>query len=160
MQEKKHEVAWMTWGSQGLSPRYWQFWHSDNAHKPQTNNLMNHDDAAMDAMIDEYRAATDKARRIELARALEQMIFDSGSMIASFKVPYTRSAAWRWMKLPDELGTRTSGSLFNPFELSAGIYSSGGLFWIDLDEKKRVREARDDGEAFPVLLVLNEQYKR
>jgi microcin C transport system substrate-binding protein len=160
MLEKKHQVAWMAWGSQGLSPRYWQFWHSDNAHKPQTNNLMNHDDPAMDAMIDEYRAATDKARRVELAHALEQMIFESGSMIASFKVPYTRSAAWRWMKLPDELGTRTSGSLFNPFELSAGIYSSGGLFWIDLDEKKRVRDARDDGEAFPMLLVLNEQYKR
>jgi microcin C transport system substrate-binding protein len=87
------------------------------------------------------------------------MIFESGSMIASFKVPYTRSAAWRWMKLPDKLGTRTSGSLFNAFELS-GVYSSGGLFWIDLDEKKRVRDARDDGEAFPMLLVLNEQYKR
>ena len=72
MLEKKHQVAWMAWGSQGLSPRYWQFWHSDNAHKPQTNNLMNHDDPAMDAMIDEYRAATDKARRVELAHALER----------------------------------------------------------------------------------------
>lgn len=160
MLEKKHEVAWMSWASQGLAPRYWQFWHSDNANKPQTNNLMNHADPAMDALIDEYRAATDKARRVELARTLEQMIFDSGAMIASFKVPYTREAAWRWMKLPVDLGTRTTISLFNPFELSAGVYSNGGLFWIDIEEKRRVREAREDGETFPMLLVLDEQYKR
>ena len=37
----KHQAAWMGWSGGGLSPRYWQFYHSDNAHKPQTNNVTN-----------------------------------------------------------------------------------------------------------------------
>jgi len=160
MQEKKHQIAWMSWASQGLSPEYWQFFHSDNAHIPQTNNLMNHDDPAMDALIDAYRASTSKAERVDLAHRLEQMIADSGSVIPSFRVAYTREAAWAWVKLPPWLGTRATDSLFNPLELSAGVFSSGGLFWIDVDEKRRIRAAREAGEALPSVLIVDETYRR
>jgi microcin C transport system substrate-binding protein len=160
MQEKKHQIAWMTWASQGLSPEYWQFFHSVNAHIPQTNNLMNHDDPAMDKLIDAYRASSAKGERIELARRLEQMVFDSGSVISSFKVPYTREAAWNWVKLPAWLGTRTTDQLLDPLELSAGVYSAGGLFWIDVDEKRRIRAAMSAGEKFAPVLKKDETYRR
>ncbi len=160
MQEKKHQIAWMTWANQGLSPEYWQFFHSVNAHVPQTNNLMNHDDPEMDKLIDAYRASSAKAERVALARRLEQMIFDSGSVIPTFEVPYTREAAWAWVKLPAWLGTRTTDALFDPLELSAGIYSSGGLFWIDVEEKQRIRAAMAAGETFPPILKIDETYRR
>jgi microcin C transport system substrate-binding protein len=160
MQEKKHQIAWMTWASQGISPEYWQFFHSVNAHVPQTNNLMNHDDPVMDKLIDAYRASSAKSERVELAHRLEQMIFDSGSVISSFKVPYTREAAWNWVKLPAWLGTRTSDQLFDPLELSAGVYSAGGLFWIDVDEKRRIRAAMAAGETFPPVFKKDETYRR
>ncbi len=159
MQEKKHQIAWMTWASQGLSPSYWQFFDSVNAHVPQSNNLTNHDDPAMDKLIDAYRASSSKPERVELARRLEQMIFDSGSFIPSFEVPYTREAAWTWVKLPKWLGTRTTDALFNPLELSAGVYSAGGLFWIDVDEKRRVRAAMSAGEKLPSILEIDETYR-
>ena len=160
MQEKKHQIAWMSWASQGLAPEYWQFFHSDNAHVPQTNNLTNQDDPELDAMIDRYRASTSKAERVDLAHRIEQMVADSGTVIPTFEVAYDREAAWGWVKLPPWLGTRSSDSLFNPLELSAGVFSSGGLFWIDVDEKRRIRAARDAGKALPPVLIVDETHRR
>ena len=82
----------------------------------------------MDTLIDRYRAATDKKDRVELAHRLEQMLHDTGAVIFTFKVPYTRDAYWRWMKLPEFTGTRVGG-LFNPM---------GGQFWIDEQERQSV----------------------
>ena len=159
MQEKKHQIAWMGWASSGLSPRYWEHFHSVNANKTQTNNLANYGDPAMDELIMRYRASADLDERIALAHRLEQMVHDSGVVIPSFQVPYTREGAWRWMKLPAWHGTRTSGQLFNPLALSAGIFSSGGLFWIDAEEKARTLEARDEGVGFEPSTVIDTEHR-
>ena len=158
LQEKKHQIGWMTWNSQGLSPRYWEHFHSVNANKTQTNNITNHADPAMDELIMAYRGSADKAERVVLARRLEQMVHDAGAVIPTFQVPYTRAGAWRWVKLPAWMGTRTSGSLFNSQALSAGSFSSGGLFWIDEEEKARVLQAKDDGETFEPITVVNRDF--
>ena len=42
--EKKHDVGWMGW-STPFRPRYWQGFHSENAHKAQTNNITNTDES-------------------------------------------------------------------------------------------------------------------
>jgi microcin C transport system substrate-binding protein len=160
VQEKKHQIGWMTWAGQGISPTFWEFWHSVNAHKTQTNNITNFDDAQMDEMIDRFMTSTSKAERVRLARAMEQRIHDVGPFVPGFKVPYTREIAWRWMKLPDELGTQKTELLFNPLEISQGLFSSGGLFWIDIQEKQRVRDARDDGVKFEPIFIRNEKYRR
>ncbi len=159
MQEKKHQVAWMTWNSQGLSPRYWEHFHSENANRPQTNNLANHADPVMDELIMAYRASADFDERVALAHRLEQMVHDAGVVIPTFQVPYTRDGAWRWIKLPEWLGTRTSGTLFNSQANSAGIFSAGGLFWIDPEEKRRTLEAKDEGRPFEPATVVNTTYQ-
>ena len=158
MMENKHQIGWMSWSSQGLSPRYWEHFHSVNANKPQTNNITNNADPAMDELIMVYRASADRDERVALARRLEQMVHDAGAVIPTFQVPYTRAGAWRWVKLPAWLGTRTSNSLFNSQALSAGSFSSGGLFWIDEEEKARVLRAKDDGETFAPIHVVNKDF--
>ena len=160
MTEKKHQIGWMTWSTSGLSPRYWEHFHSVNANKTQTNNITNHADPAMDELIMAYRASADKDERIALARRLEQMVYDAGAVIPTFQVPYTRDGAWRWVKLPAGLGTRTSGSLFNSQALSAGIFSSGGLFWIDEEEKARVLQAKDEGQTFDPITIVNKDFAK
>ena len=159
MQEKKHQIAWMTWGSQGLSPRYWEHFHSVNANKTQTNNITNFADPVMDELIMTYRASTNLAERVSLAHRLEQTVHDAGVVIPTFQVPYTRESAWRWMKLPPWLGLRTSGALFNSQALSAGLFSSGGLFWIDTEEKKRILEAKDNDQKFEPVEIIITDYK-
>ncbi len=145
--EKKHQIAWMGWMGGGLSPRYWQFFHSDNAHIPQTNNITNTDDPLMDEKIDAYREARTTPERIALARELELLVYDIGSVVPTFKVPYTREAFWRWIVLPPFYATRTSSSLFSPFG------STGGLFWIDEAVKEDVMRARRSGKTYAPIMI-------
>ncbi|MBU0463528.1 MAG: extracellular solute-binding protein, partial [Proteobacteria bacterium] len=107
--EKKHDVAWMGW-STNIRPSYWQGWHSDNAHKPQTNNITNTDDPGLDELIDKYRASLNEEERIELSLKIQNAIHETGAFVPTFMVPYVRLGYWRWLELPDFHGTRRSDS--------------------------------------------------
>ena len=158
MREKKHQIAWSGWGVGGLAPTYWSFFHSAGANKPQTNNFANFASPEMDALITAYRASATKEERIALARKIEQVVHDAGIVIPTFRVPYTRAGAWRWVKLPDRLATRTSGSLFGPFAESGG-FSGGGLFWIDVEEKRRTLDAKQQGRALEPATIINTDHR-
>jgi microcin C transport system substrate-binding protein len=151
--EKKHQIAWMGWAGGGLTPRYWQFFYSDNAHINQTNNITNTDDALMDEKITAYREAKDKATRVELAHQLEQRVYEIGSVIPTFKVPYTREGFWRWIKLPPSYATRTSSFLFSPFG------ATGGLFWIDQQEKEDTTKARRSGTSYAPIYIEDTRWR-
>lgn len=152
--EKKHQIAWMGWGIGGLSPRYWEGFDSVNAHKPQTNNITNTDDPLMDEKIEAYRVATDRPSRIRLAHELEGMVYDSGAFIPTFKIAYTREGFWRWMKLPPWLGTRSSDALFDPFG------TTGGLFWIDEELKRKLSGSRTGASGLAPLLIEDTTWKK
>ena len=158
-QEKKHQIAWGGWASQGFSPRFWEHFHSDNATKTQTNNITAHADPVMDELIMKYRGSSDREERVKLAHVLEQMVHDSGVMVPSFQVPYTREAAWRWVRVPKNIGTPTTGSIFNTQANSAGIFSSGGLLWIDPAMKEETLEAKRNGETFDAVTIIQNDYR-
>lgn len=144
--EKKHQVAWMGWGG-GLRPAYRQHFHSDNAHKPQTNNVTNTDDARMDRLIEGYRAATTKPERIRLAHEIQEKIVDIGAYIPTYMVPYTREAAWTYVQLPDSIAPKTAATLFDPMGL--------GTLWID----ESIREKINNKVTLPAVTVIDERYR-
>ncbi len=148
--EKKHQAAWMSW-SISLRPSFWQHFHSDNAHKPQTNNITNMDDPEIDALIEQYDNSDDVNARTELARTLDMKIHESGVYIPSYYVPYVRHGYWRWVKLPEAYGTRLSDTLFDPMYLS--------LFWIDEEEKQRTLKAMKNNESFEPVTIIDDKYK-
>jgi microcin C transport system substrate-binding protein len=150
--EKKHQIASLGWSAGGLSPEYRQFFHSTEANKPQTNNIVNYADPEMDKLIDQYRAEYDKAIRVDLAHRMEQKVYDSASFIPLFKVPYFREVYWAWIKLPKGNATRTS---------SGAVDAMGaGLFWIDVDEKNRIRAMRRDGKPISApVTIVDESWK-
>ncbi len=151
--EKRHDVAWLGW-STGLRPHFWEFWHSANAHKGQTNNVTNTDDPKMDRLIDAYRNSLDEAERIDLAHRIQARVHEVGAYVPTFMVPYFREVYWRWWRLPDPPATRTSGSLFDTF--GSG---SGGLFWFDPVFYERTRQAMADGIVFEPVTVVDKTYK-
>ncbi|MBA3013073.1 MAG: extracellular solute-binding protein [Proteobacteria bacterium] len=151
--EKKHDVAWMGW-STGLRPSYWQGWHSDNAHKPQTNNITNTDDPELDGLIDRYRASLDEQERIGLSLAIQQKIHEIGAYVPTFMVPYVRTGYWRWLVLPEFHGTRMSEGLFDPFSSTVG-----GLFWIDKTIREQTLEAMKKGIRFESKIIVDAQFK-
>lgn len=158
MLEKKHQMAWMGWASSGVAPRYWEHFHSVNANVTQTNNITNHANPAMDELIMQFRASADKGERIALAHQLEQIVHESGVVIPRTKVPFTRQGAWRWLELPEWLGTRHSTSLFNS-QPSSQMYSGGGLFWINEEKKLEILEAKREDRPMAELVVVDETYR-
>ena len=151
--EKQHDVAWMGW-STGLRPAFWQHWHSDNAHKPQTNNITNTDDPGIDRLIDRYRESLSSEERKRLSKEIQEEIHEQGAFVPTFMVPYLREGYWRWIRLPEFHGTRKSETLFDPFNTM-----TGGLFWIDTKEKERTLEAKDSGEVFEPVAIKDERYR-
>jgi microcin C transport system substrate-binding protein len=152
--EKRHEVGWLGW-STGMRPHFWEFWHSVNAHRPQTNNITNTDDPELDALIDRYRDSLEEAERIALALKIEAKVHDIGAFVPSFMVPYFREAYWRWWRFPNPPATRVSDSLFDPFSSS-----TGGLFWFDQTRHQETREAMRQGRAFEAVTLRDETFKR
>jgi microcin C transport system substrate-binding protein len=143
----------MGW-STGIRPAYWEGWHSENAHKPQTNNITNTDDPVLDELIDQYRVSLNEEERKDLSRRIQSLIHESGAFVPTFMVPYVRQGYWRWVELPDSHGTKRSDNLFDPFSSTIG-----GLFWIDQDKKEKTLKALQKGEPFPPVTLMNERFK-
>ena len=151
--EKKHDVAWMGW-STGLRPAYWQHYHSDNAHKPQTNNITNTDDPELDKLIDAYRNSLEEEERIRLSLEIQAKLHEIGAFVPTFMVPYVRQAFWRWWRLPEIPGTRHSDDLFDPFSTS-----TGGLFWFDKQLHDETLAAKKNKEKLPPKTIIDETFK-
>lgn len=156
--EKKHQIAMMAWAGGGLTPRYWEHFHSDNANKPATNNITNTADPVIDKEIIAYQKASTKEERVRLARDIERLVYESAVFIPTYKTSYVRFGFWRWIKFPPAHATRTSedslGDIVAPFGTS-----SGGLFWIDEKEKERVQQARPLGEKFDPIDIVDETWR-
>ena len=112
----------------------------------------------MDPLILKFRASANLEERIGLAHTLEQMVHDHGAVIPTYQVPYTREAMWRWIELPERLGTETSGSLANTQANSQG-YSSGGLFWINEEKKEEILALKARGEKMEPLTIIDQTYR-
>ena len=149
--EKKHQIAWMGWSAGGISPRFWQGWHSDNANKAGTNNITNTANPEIDRLIDTYRAEFDRDTRISLAHKIQSLIHEQGSYVPTYKVPYTRGAHWRWIKLPAFYGNRSSASLYDVM--------GDGLLWIDEALKEETLHARFVGDEFKPVNIVDETWR-
>lgn len=152
--EKKHDVAWMGW-STSLRPQFWEHFHSANAHKPQTNNITNTDDAQMDRLIDAYRNSLEAKERIVLSKKIQDRIHAIGAFVPTFMVPYVRQAFWRWWRLPTPPGTRHTDDLFAPFDSA-----TGGLFWFDAARYRETARARKKHTSFAPATIIDKTYRR
>ena len=159
MLEKKHEIAYSGWGAM-FRPQYYGQYHSDNAHKPQTNNFSNTDDKELDKLIEAYRAGFLEKDRIALAHKIQQKIYDDASYTPTFMVPYVRTAYWRYWKFPEMEATKVSEDIFewDPVNSTSG-YSAGGLFWLDQEEEKKTKAAMKSGKAFKPETKIVDKFK-
>ena len=151
--ENRHEAVWMGFGT-NLRPSYWQSYHSDNAHKPQTNNVTNTDDAELDELIETYRNSLDEGQRIKLSLVIQQKIHEIGAFVPEAMKPYLRVAYWRWWRLPKIPGTKHSENLFSPFNSF-----TGGLFWYDKKRYEQTKQAMKKKKTFLPVTIIDKTYK-
>jgi len=150
--EKKHDLAYMGWGT-GFRPAPWEHFHSINAHKPQTNNVNNLDDPEMDKLIDQYRNSTDEKELILLSHKIQEKIYESGGWVPLDMLPFTRAFSWRWMRIPEIPGYKTTTEIFDE-------PSAGGYFWIDENIKNETLEAMKSNKTFKPVTKIITKYKQ
>lgn len=146
--EKLHQVDYTAWAVTPPYPRYYQFFHSENAFeengapKQQTNNMNLYVDPEMDRLCEIVRFATTEDELRDASWKIQQIVHDEALFIPALKTSYVRMAHWRWMKWPDT----------KLFEFSAPevyVPMDSYLFWIDEDVKEETLEAKKEGVKFP-----------
>ncbi len=157
--EKKHQISLSAW-STGEIPQYWQHYHSENAHKPQTNNITNTDDPELDKLIEKYRFSIDTNERVKLSLVIQQKLYDLCVFVPTLMRPYIRYAFWRYWKFPEISSTKNSkmyysleDGLFDPFDSEFG-----GLFWYDEALHKETIKAMKKGKKFDPVTIIDKTY--
>lgn len=150
MSEKKHELAFLNM-SAGEIPAYWEYLHSDNANKPQTNNFTNYSSAELDAKIIAFKTEFDVAKKQQLSREIQAMVRDAHVIVPGYMVPYSRDAYWRWIKYPEVAMTHKTEAMFDPVGISN--------FWIDTEAKKATQSAMKSGKAFEPVTFIDDRFK-
>jgi len=151
--DNRHEAIIMGFGT-GLRPSFWQTWHSDNAHKPQTNNVTNADDPELDRLIEAYRNSLEEAERIRLSLEIQELVHALGAFVPEAMRPYFRTAYWRWWRLPTPAATKHSGGAFTVFDSM-----TGGLFWYDKQLHEETKKAMKKKTPFDAVTFVDETFK-
>jgi microcin C transport system substrate-binding protein len=151
--ESNQEAVWLGF-STNLRPSYWQSWHSDNAHKPRTNNITNTDNPELDRLIEAYRNSLKTQERIDLSQEIQQIIHAIGAFVPTTTAPYVRQAYWAWWRLPQVPGTKESTNLFSPFNSG-----TGGLFWYDKELHDETKKMMKKKQKRPAVTIVDETYK-
>ncbi|WP_075086575.1 hypothetical protein [Verrucomicrobium spinosum] len=133
--QKNHEMCLVGWSAQPPYPRFWEYYHSDNAWKvqpdgtrkvvPDTNNVTMTADPSMDPIIDQQRVAPTEEEMQRLCWILEEMVEAKAVAIPGWESPWYRYGHWRWVRWPKD------GNLKNS-QLPLDTY----VHWIDEDVKE------------------------
>ncbi len=151
--EKQHQAAFIHMNTSYV-PQYWEYWHSDNANKPQTNNFTNSAHPELDRLVTIFNTEFDKAKRVEAAWKLQETVINEAAYIPFYKIPYVRSAYWRWLQLPTPPATALTKELFSDGEWDLG------LFWIDEQMEEETRKAMKSGKTFEPVTRTDTTYKK
>jgi len=146
--EKQHQITLSGWGISLPYPRYWEFFHTDNANRPQTNNITNFSDAQMDEWIDRYRESTDLEEMMDLAHKMEEKLYEEAVFVPGYKVTFYRVGFWNWIRFPEKFDVRISQS--------PGQY---GLYWIDEQLKSKILNERRGTLSYPSDIQIYDQWK-
>jgi microcin C transport system substrate-binding protein len=154
--EKTFQILVLTFSPNTFGPSFWQGYHSDNAHIPQTNNITNTAIPELDRLIDTYDATPDLDTRVELAHRIEKIIHDQAVVIPTYKIPFIRETYWRWLRLPEWHSVRTADEVFDPLGHEPYL---GGIFWIDEAIKADTLAARQEGRTFPPVDIVDTTWR-
>jgi microcin C transport system substrate-binding protein len=164
-QEKQHDIGFYAFNvAQEMFPRYWETYHSVNAYdvpwladgspnpnrkvKAQSNNLVSIAIPELDKRIEAYRASESAEDMQRLAFEMEEIIYEDGTFVPGFVIPFMRTGYWRWVRWPDDFNVKLANSVLET-----------QLFWIDTEMEKETRDARKTGQTFEVVDKVYSQYK-
>lgn len=162
VQEKKHDIQFSAFNvGAEMFPRYEETYHSNRAYevawteegepypdrvvKTQTNNLQLIASKEMDAMIEAYDNSENVDEMIDLARKMEEYLYDHASFSPGFVLPFMRVAKWRWMDFPEDFAVKITAE--------SREYRLG---WKDEEKYEETQEALRSGKTFePSIKIID-----
>ncbi|MGE9266596.1 MAG: ABC transporter substrate-binding protein, partial [Verrucomicrobiales bacterium] len=156
--EKKHQAAFSAWMFQPPYPRYYEYFHSDNAYdekgnlKQNTNNVFSFRHERMDGLAEAYRKASTEDEKFRLAHEMQEIIHEEAVFVPGYMTEFRRIGCWRWMCWPQSTETEFSPPLiYDPVD--------SYTWWIDEEIKKETQEARRLGQDFPEVQATHGRYR-
>lgn len=159
LDQKNHEMAFAGWSAQPPYPRFWEYYHSDNAWKvqpdgtkkvvPDTNNVTMTADPEMDPLIIQHREAATEEDVQRLSWQLAKMVEDRAAAIPAWESPFYRYACWRWLRFPKDGNVKASQMPLDSY-----------VFWIDEEMKEETRKAQREGHSYGEIMRIFDQYRK
>ena len=157
---KKHDLILAGWAASPPYPRFWEYYHSDNAWeknpdgshikpKVQTNNFTMTAVPEMDPLIDRHRRATTEEEVQELSYQLAVMVQEQAAAIPAWESPWFRYGHWRWVRWPTDGNVKRS-------QLPLQSY----VFWLDEDVRQETLKTRSAGQSFGEVTRVYDQYRK
>lgn len=156
--EKKHQIAFSGWGFQPPYPRFYEYFHSENAYDAKgnlvqnTNNIFSYSNERMDELCLAYRKARTEEEMFRYAWEMQQIIHDEAIFIPGWMTEFSRIGCWRWMRWPNSKFTE-----FSPPSFYVPVESY--TWWIDAEMKKETLEARRSGKKFLEVQKVMDRYR-
>ena len=155
---KEHQVVFSAWGFRPPYPRFYEYFHSNNAYddkgnlKPNTNNVFSFRDERMDQLAVAYRNATSEDELESTAHEMQQIIHDSGVYVPGYMTEFSRVGCWRWLRWPNSEFTEFAPPMvYVPME--------SYVYWIDEGIKNETLEAKRTGKKFPEVQEVKDRYQ-
>jgi microcin C transport system substrate-binding protein len=159
LDQKNHQACLVGWGASPPYPRFWEYYHTDNAWKimpdgtrkivPDTNNVTMTADPAMDAIIDLQRKAEDDETMQRLCWQLEEMVEAKAVSIPAWESPSYRYGHWRWVRWPGDGNLKVS-------QLPLDTY----VHWLDEDIRQETKQAMKEDRSFGEVTRIFDQYRQ
>ncbi|RBP42342.1 microcin C transport system substrate-binding protein [Roseimicrobium gellanilyticum] len=159
MDQKNHEMAFAGWAAQPPYPRFWEYYHSDNAWKvqpdgtkkivPDTNNVTMTADPALDPLIMQQREAQTEEEVQRISWHLEKLIEDRACAIPAWESPFYRYSCWRWLRFPKDGNVKASQMPLDSF-----------VFWIDEGMKEETKKAMREGHSYGEIMRTFDKYRK
>lgn len=163
--EKQHDIGFMAFGSPLQKyPGFWSFLHSYHAYdkafltdgsinperkiKRQTTNLESIAIFELDQMIDQYRASSDEAKKLELAQKIIELHHDYASFVPAYYQPSYRIGHWRWIRYPEFFNHKHSAT--------AGELH---VHWLDPVIRDKTLAAQKAGLSMPAAINVYDQFR-
>ena len=137
MDEFNYEMTWASWGS-GIFKNPEGMWQSKEADRRSGNNITGFKNDRVDQIIETQKGIFDIAKRNELYREIDQIIYSEVPYVLLWNINYTRLLYWNKFGSPETVLSKYGD------ETSAYWY-----WWIDADSRADLKDAMPNNLPLP-----------
>ncbi len=137
MDEFNYQMTWAAWGA-GIFKDPEGMWSSKEASRKGGSNITGFENSLVDELIEEQKSIFDVAKRNEIYRKIDQIVYNAFPYVLLWNINYTRLLYWNKFGVPDTVLSKYGD------ESSAYWY-----WWLDEDSVADLSDALENRLPLP-----------